>query len=316
MTFSHEERLFVIKRYYESRSYKVVRESFGKEFNKVINDKAIQRIVNKLEISYTLLDLPGKGRKSTITLEKQEEVHTQMTQNPTTSSRRLAKQVGLSHTTTYRLMRNNMYPYRISVKHELKPADYANRRAFCRWFLNFTHRSRTVLDLCFFSDEAWFHLSGYVNSQNYRIWSAENPHTYRETALHPEKIGVWCAMSRKRIVGPIFFTQTINTERYQAIIQDFVALLEEDERFAYFQQDGARAHVSVETMEFLREFFGDRIISQKAKHHWPARSPDLTPLDFFLWSYLKNKIYETPIANIEELKKKFRMKYHKFLLGL
>ncbi|RZC32536.1 hypothetical protein BDFB_015173, partial [Asbolus verrucosus] len=54
-------------------------------------------------------------------------------------------------------------------------------------------------------DEAWFHLSGFINSQNYRTWSAHNPHNTIEAPLHPLKIGVWVAMSRSRIIGPIFF---------------------------------------------------------------------------------------------------------------
>ena len=39
----------------------------------------------------------------------------------------------------------------------------------------------------FFTDEAWFHLSVYVNSQNTRIWAAENPHTVHEEPLHSQK---------------------------------------------------------------------------------------------------------------------------------
>jgi hypothetical protein len=31
-----------------------------------------------------------------------------------------------------------------------------------------------IEDKSFFSDEAWFELSGYVNSQNMRMWSAKN----------------------------------------------------------------------------------------------------------------------------------------------
>lgn len=67
-----------------------------------------------------------------------------------------------------------------------------------------------MLDLTYFTDEAWFHLSGYINSQNYRTWATENPHTYVETSLHPLKIGVWVAISRRRIIDPIFFDETIN----------------------------------------------------------------------------------------------------------
>ena len=37
-----------------------------------------------------------------------------------------------------------------------------------------------VLDVTFFTDEAWFHLSGYVNSQNSRLWSYDNPHSLHE----------------------------------------------------------------------------------------------------------------------------------------
>ena len=47
-----------------------------------------------------------------------------------------------------------------------------------------------VLDYTWFSDEAWFHLSGYVNSQNFRIWASENPNAVHEEPLHSEKIGV------------------------------------------------------------------------------------------------------------------------------
>ncbi|GFV18449.1 uncharacterized protein TNCV_4468851 [Trichonephila clavipes] len=45
-----------------------------------------------------------------------------------------------------------------------------------------------------FSDEAHFWLNGYVNKQNWRIWSEANPQVYVETPLHPEKLTVWCAL--------------------------------------------------------------------------------------------------------------------------
>ncbi|GFX97886.1 uncharacterized protein TNCV_4905371 [Trichonephila clavipes] len=45
-----------------------------------------------------------------------------------------------------------------------------------------------------FSDEAHFWLNGYVNKQNYRIWSEANSQVYVEIPLHPEKLTVWCAL--------------------------------------------------------------------------------------------------------------------------
>jgi hypothetical protein len=37
------------------------------------------------------------------------------------------------------------------------------------------------------------------------MWSAENPHYYVEQSLHPQKIGVWAAISQRKNIGPTFF---------------------------------------------------------------------------------------------------------------
>jgi hypothetical protein len=48
-----------------------------------------------------------------------------------------------------------------------------------------------------------------------RIWSSINPHEFVQSPLHPQKIGVWLAVSRRRIFGPVFFEATINAARYR-----------------------------------------------------------------------------------------------------
>ena len=35
---------------------------------------------------------------------------------------------------------------------------------------------------------------------------------------------------------------------------------------------------------------------------WAPYSPDLTPCDFFLWGYVKSKVYQTKPADLNELK--------------
>ena len=59
----------------------------------------------------------------------------------------------------------------------------------------------------------------------------------------------------------------------------------------YFQHDGATCHTSGEIIGLLREKFPGRAISQKGDYNWPPRSYDSTPLDFFLWGYVKDKVY-------------------------
>ncbi len=300
MFFSPKQRVFIIKCYYQTGSLKRVRETFEVEFPDVSppGNKAILHIVKKFENHHTVSDLRRSGRTSVRTEESKEKIRNVVTATPSLSSRRVAQQVGLSHTSTYREMRSFAYPYKICVQQELKEADSPRRIEFCNWLLHYVRNTRTVLDYVYFSDEAWFHLDGFVNAQNYRVWSAENPHCFRTTSLHPLKIGVWAAISRKRIIGPIFFSSTITGEVYRDIVHQFIALLNPDERDIVFQQDNARPHVAKETMTMLREFFGDRIIT------WPPRSPDLSPPDFFLWGTLKNTVYKNAPATIDELKKK------------
>ncbi|EZA60089.1 hypothetical protein X777_13914, partial [Ooceraea biroi] len=40
----------------------------------------------------------------------------------------------------------------------------------------------------------------------------------------------------------------------------------------------------------LNESFPDRWTGRGGRISWPARSPDLTPLDFFLWRHLKHEV--------------------------
>ncbi|RZB40071.1 hypothetical protein BDFB_009616, partial [Asbolus verrucosus] len=63
--------------------------------------------------------------------------------------------------------RLHMIPYKVSMVQQLLRRD---------------HNSRI-----FFTDEAWFRLSGYANKQNYRTWSVVNTHNSIEVSLHPVK---------------------------------------------------------------------------------------------------------------------------------
>jgi hypothetical protein len=131
--------------------------------------------------------------------------------------------------------------------HELKERDNVKRVEYFRRFTDvITANGEDTLDVTFLTVDAWFYLSGYFHSQNSRLWSATNPHEFKNTPLHDEKVGVWCTVSRSRVVGLIFFDDTINSERsYEEILYPFIGHLNEDEiACGYFQQVGATAHIS------------------------------------------------------------------------
>ena len=47
--------------------------------------------------------------------------------------------------------------------------------------------------------------------------------------------------------------------------------------------------------------FGARWIGMTGPTAWPARSPDLTCPDFFVWGYMKSMVYETDIDSEDDL---------------
>ncbi|GFT66420.1 uncharacterized protein TNCV_3208601 [Trichonephila clavipes] len=59
----------------------------------------------------------------------------------------------------------------------------------------------------------------------------------------------------------------------------------------WFQQDGATCHTARAAIDLLKDTFGDRLISRFGPVNWPPRSCDLTPLDYFLWGYVKSLVY-------------------------
>ena len=129
--------------------------------------------------------------------------------------------------------------------------------------------------------------------------------------LHSKKVTVWCALSERAIIGPFFFekngaTTTINTDRYIEVLEKFVKELEE--RYSsifnrmWFQQDGASPHSSNKSLEWLKKHFNSRIISRRSEIQWPPYSPDLSPPDFFLWGYIKDRIYKNKPRTLEDLK--------------
>jgi hypothetical protein len=105
-------------------------------------------------------------------------------------------------------------PYKTTVIHALQPCNPDSRIHFCSWFLQSVIEGEIDPQLTFFSDEAQFHLQGYINMQNNHHWSSQNPYLTHKVPLHPVKVGVRCAVSARRIVATVFFKETINCERY------------------------------------------------------------------------------------------------------
>jgi hypothetical protein len=169
--------------------------------------RALRHIVDIYRETGSVTRKAGSGRPRVRNEENVKAVRAVIEDQPHTSIRHLQQQVNIPYSTCQRILKQDLHlhPYRVQAFHEIVPNDLPRRQAFCQWFLDNLADHDEVLDKTFFTDECWFHLSGYTNSQNMRMWSSDNPHYFIETPLHPQKLEAWAAISKKRIIGPIFF---------------------------------------------------------------------------------------------------------------
>ena len=71
-------------------------------------------------------------------------------------------------------------------------------------------------------------------------------------------------------------------------------------------QDGAPAYTSKMAIEWLKDRFPEKLISLKSEFIWPPRSPDLNPLDFYLWGDMKDEIRKKNPATINQMKEQVK----------
>ena len=67
-----------------------------------------------------------------------------------------------------------LHAYTIQLTQELKSTDHMQCQEFGNWMLENQKVDGNFSKKIIFSDEAHFQLDGYVNTQNCRIWGAEN----------------------------------------------------------------------------------------------------------------------------------------------
>ena len=95
---------------------------------------------------------------------------------------------------------------------------------------------------------------------------------------------------------PFFFDSSVTEDVYLNLLMRGVwpairALMGDEIVLVYFKQDGASAHYSKVARRWLDHTFKERWIGRARPTPWPARSSDLSPLDFWLWGYLRDQVY-------------------------
>lgn len=300
------QRVKIVILFAKHESVTLVRRELQRlKWKNIPTEKSIRSIFKKFEETGSVLNAPKSGRPP-IDDEKKNEIAEHFKQEPQSSIRKSLSTLNCSYGTVQKVLRNDfkMFPYRIQATQLLYEEDCALRRVMCETLIQSIDADENFLSNLIFSDESTFHLNGIVNRHNCRIWGTETPTETYQRSQASEKVNVWMGLSSTRVYGPFFIEGNITAALYLDMLKScfMPSLSRTCKRKAVFQQDGAPAHYSLIVRQFLDEAFPQRWLGRCGPYVWPARSPDLTPLDFFVWGYLKNEVYKRKPETIQQLK--------------
>lgn len=228
--------------------------------------------------------------------------------NSTASLREAERDLGLCKSSIHKiLLKNKWHPFKYTQVQHLRDTDPERRVAFCEWMLTKIEENQNFTKNIIWTDEAKFMKNGLYNRHNSHFWSEENPHVVRESNFQDLwKFNVFCGIKNDSVIWYHFYNENLNGERYVEILNNVVGpvvrnMPEREALTAFYQMDGAPPHNTRIVGETLDQMFEDRWIANNGPFLWPPRSPDLNPLDFFVWGYIKNKVYSDPVTTKDNM---------------
>jgi hypothetical protein len=75
--------------------------------------------------------------------------------------------------------------------------------------------------------------------------------------------------------------------------------------------DGTPPHLLRIVRQHLNQTFDEQWMGRGGTVNWPSPSPDLNPLDFWLWGHRKTSVHAVPISDLEVLQQRIANVYHK-----
>lgn len=302
------------------RSQQEVCDLFNEKYpNRQITQSTVSKIVQKFSTHGNVKNLPKSGRRNSLTDDIKINLALSIYENPHSSLNLLSRNNESHRSSIHRFFKKEKFhPYKVNYVQKIFDNDQVRRLNFCEQMMELCDQNPNLLEGILFTDEATFCLNGNVNKQNYRYWAPTNPHWILENnTQYRQKVNVWMGIINDRMLGPYFFQQTLTAERYLdfltfELIPSLAVIFPNDHdpdipgQQIWLQQDGAPPHYARAVREYLNTIFPNRWIGRSGAVEWPPRSPDLTPLDYFAWGYLKERVYQHQPQNIDDLIERIR----------
>jgi hypothetical protein len=247
------------------------------------------------------------GRNIERVVDQEEDILDRVEEDPEISIRRLSVATGVSRNSVSTVLHTQQLRcFHFTPVQNLLPPDFVMRQTFCERILEIHNRDHTFIGRIAFTDEATFTRRGVFNWRNSHVWSEENPHVIKEHHFqHEFSINVWCGIIGNCILGPVALPDRLNGAGYLNFLQNHLPEVLEEvplniRQRMWFQHDGAPAHNAIIARHHLNHEFPRRWIGRGSEFPWPARSPDLNPLDFYFWGHIKEIVYAGAPPNTRE----------------
>ena len=320
-TFTVEQEVFIVEQFAILKSPKAVKNAFVKKYKGAENSRklwklhlsAFQRVYDRFKqngVSPSKENPTYQRDVDRTDPQKIVKIGDHFAENPCDSLFNASKKLDIPVTTIHRILTKKlgMHPYKLTLGQALTAAHKAGRLDFCQWLIE---QPVDFEQIVIFGDEKWFQLTQHPNRQNTRIWGVQNPYQTADTKVQGcAKVQAFVCVVDGRVLPVVWHIDengkniSVNSERYVEAVKEVISHLPQRKlKKLWWQQDGAPCHTSNRTMEELRKVFGNRLISKgkDATVPWPARSPDLNPLDFCFWGMAMKEVWEKKPQTIPEL---------------
>ena len=150
-------------------------------------------------------------------------VRVMFTRSPLKSTRQAARESALSRHTVLTVLKKDLN-FRLRKPHyvqELTPEDCDRRMEYGELMLGWHEDWPTLIENIPWSDEAVFHVGGFVSRHNCHYWAAHDPEVIVEKMQNPP-VTVWCRMTATRVIGPYLLRDTMNAVRYPQTLENYV----------------------------------------------------------------------------------------------
>lgn len=250
-----------------------------------------------------------RGRPRTMrTPDAENAVLARVEEAPSSSVRSIALELGLEPRLVWDVIHEEgFHPYHYTKVQSLQQEDFMARLGYCNWLVNKVEENPAFSSKVIWTDEANFSRNGLFNQRNEHFYALENPNlVYPRNNQQRFSVNVWAGILGTNLLGPVFLPHRLNGENFLNFLEvTFVDLVDDvplaASNNAWIQMDGAPAHNTNAVHNWCNINYPGRCIGRNGNVAWPPRSPDLTPLDFFLWGFVKNHVYQTPVIDRNDL---------------